>query len=80
MYLRAGNTACPLSQVLRTFMSIPPTSFKLVEIDQFIERLQEGREYVFKADRKIDRREVYPYTCADGRVCGSVSAWNYFKQ
>lgn len=61
-------------------MSLAPTSFKLVGIDQFIERLQEGREYVFKTTCEVDRREVYPYTCADGRVCGSVSAWNYIKQ
>ena len=56
MYLKADNTVCPLSQVLRTQMSLAPTSFKLVGIDQFIERLQEGREYVFKTTCEVDRR------------------------
>lgn len=80
MYLRAGNTACPLSQVLRTFVSLAPTSFKLVEIDQFIERLQEGREYVFKTTCEVDRREVYPYFSAHSRVCCALDTRHYIEQ
>lgn len=57
-------------------MSLAKEKYHLREFTKMVERAC----YVFKADCKTYRCQVYPYTCADGRVCGAVSAWSYFKQ
>lgn len=74
MYLRAGNTACPLSGAPDIYVG--KKKYHLREFTKMVERTC----YVFKADCKTDRRKVYPYTGTDGRICSSVSTWNYFKQ